>query len=246
MLPQISVLISEPEKMYCDLLVKAFHEVRARFRIVGSACSTAEILAALQENSPQVAIISSSLRDGPQAGIRILPMLRKSYPGTRLLVTVGSLDRELVVESFRLGADGVFCRNDPFDALCKSVEVVSQGQVWANVQQLRFILDALTKAPKQVRVHPVVEKQITKRESAVVRLAVEGLSNREIAQQLALTEHTVKNYLFRVFEKLGVSNRVELVLSCLHQEEDAREKLAAESELAASKIKPTKKVAIAR
>jgi DNA-binding CsgD family transcriptional regulator len=69
---------------------------------------------------------------------------------------------------------------------------------------------------------------MTKREAEVVRLAVEGLSNREIGQQLGLTEHTVKNYLFRVFDKLGVSNRVELVLSCLRQEEDVREDIGAE------------------
>ncbi len=73
-----------------------------------------------------------------------------------------------------------------------------------------------------------VESRMTKREAEVVRLAVEGLSNREIGQQLGLTEHTVKNYLFRVFDKLGVSNRVELVLSCLRQEEDAREDVGAE------------------
>ena len=72
-----------------------------------------------------------------------------------------------------------------------------------------------------------VEGRVTRREAAVVRLAVEGLSNREIAQQLTLTEHTVKNYLFRVFDKLGVSNRVELVLCCLDQEEHARKELVA-------------------
>ena len=245
MLSRISVLISEPEQMYCDLLVKAFYDVRARFKVAASACSTSEILTALHQTCPEVAIISSSLRDGPQAGIRILPVLRKTYPNVKLLVTVGSLDRELVVESFRLGADGVFCRNDPFDALCKSVEVLSQGQIWANVQQLRFVLDAFTKSPKQVTVHPAVERQITKREAAVVRLAVEGLSNREIAQQLLLTEHTVKNYLFRVFEKLGVSNRVELVLSCLRQEEDDRQNLAGQTELAVSRLKEPGKQMVA-
>ena len=75
------------------------------------------------------------------------------------------------------------------------------------------------RAPKQRKVDPSVENRMTKRETDVVKLAVEGLSNREIARELGLTEHTVKNYLFRVFDKLGVSNRVELVLSCLRQEE---------------------------
>jgi DNA-binding NarL/FixJ family response regulator len=68
-----------------------------------------------------------------------------------------------------------------------------------------------------------VESRVTKREAAVVRLAAEGLTNREIAQQLSLTEHAVKNYLFTVFDKLGVSNRVELVLSCIYQQENAHE-----------------------
>jgi DNA-binding CsgD family transcriptional regulator len=79
-----------------------------------------------------------------------------------------------------------------------------------------------------------VESRLTKRETAVVRLAIEGLSNREIAKQLTLTEHTVKNYLFRVFDKLGVSNRVELVLFCLRQEEEAREEFSEEKEMAPS------------
>ena len=224
---QIGVLISESTRMHCDLLRKAFDSVRHRFQVVASGCSTAEILTALQENRPQVAIISSDLPDELLAGIRILPRIRRTYPDTRVLVTMGSPNRELVIDAFRFGAHGVFCRNDRFDLLCKSVEVISQGQIWANTEQLRYVLDAFVKSPKQLKVDWTVEGCLTKREAAAVRLAVEGLSNREIAGQLGLTEHTVKNYLFRVFDKLGVSNRVELVLYCLRQEEDAREELAA-------------------
>ena len=87
-----------------------------------------------------------------------------------------------------------------------------------------------------------MESRVTVREAAVVRLAIEGLSNREIAQQLALTEHTVKSYLFRVFAKLGVSNRVELLLSCLHPEERAREELVAENRLPPRKTLPVGKM----
>ena len=223
-----TVLISEASKMYCDLLSMAFLAVPERFEVVASASNTAEVLALVQEHRPKVAIVSDNLEDGPLAGLRILPEIRRTNPETRILVAMGTTDRELVIEAFRFGADGVFCRNSPFDLLCKSVDALAQGQIWANATELRYVLDEFTKAPKQRKVDPAVENRMTKREADVVRLAIEGLSNREIARELGLTEHTVKNYLFRIFDKLGVSNRVELVLSCLRQEEAAREEATVE------------------
>ena len=224
-----SVLISEASKMYCDLLSMAFLAVPERFEVVATASNTAEILALVQEHRPKVAIVSDNLEDGPLAGLRLLPEIRRTNPETRILVATSSADRELVIEAFRFGADGVFCRTSPFDLLCKSVDALAKGQIWANATELRYVLDEFTRAPKQRKVDPTVENRMTKREADVVRLAVEGLSNREIARELGLTEHTVKNYLFRIFDKLGVSNRVELVLSCLRQEEAAREEAAVES-----------------
>lgn len=225
---QTTVLISEPNKMYCDLLKKAFYVVRNRFQVVASASTTAEILIGIEETRPHVAIVSANLQDGPLTGIRLLPEIRRINSDTRTLVALEAPEPDLVIEAFRFGADGVFCRNSPFDLLCKSVEAVSQGQIWASNDELRYVLNAFAKSSKQRKMDSNVESRMTKREAEVVRLAVEGLSNREIGQQLGLTEHTVKNYLFRVFDKLGVSNRVELVLSCLRQEEDAREDMGAE------------------
>jgi two-component system nitrate/nitrite response regulator NarL len=218
-----SVLVTEASKMYCDLLSMAFLAVPDRFHVVATAFTAADILAHVREHQPSVAIISDNLEDGPLSGLRILPEVRKANPETRILLAMSSSDRELVIEAFRFGADGVFCRNSPFDMLCKSVDALAKGQIWANSKELRYVMEEFMRAPKQRKVDPTVENRMTKREGDVVRLAVEGLSNREIAGQLGLTEHTVKNYLFRVFDKLGVSNRVELVLSCLRQEEAARE-----------------------
>ena len=218
-----SVLVTEASKMYCDLLSMAFSAIPDRFHVVATAFTVADILAQVREHRPSVAIISDNLSDGPLSGLRILPEVRKANPETRILLAMSSSDRELVIEAFRFGADGVFCRNSPFDMLCKSVDALAKGQIWANSKELRYVMEEFMRAPKQRKVDPTVENRMTKREGDVVRLAVEGLSNREIAGQLGLTEHTVKNYLFRVFDKLGVSNRVELVLSCLRQEEAARE-----------------------
>jgi DNA-binding NarL/FixJ family response regulator len=218
-----SLLISEASKMYCDLLSMAFYAVRERFHVVGAASNTTEILTALREHPPQIVIVSDNLEEGPLTGMRILPEIRRITPDSRILLLMGAPHRELVIEAFRFGADGVFCRNSPFDLLCKSLDAISQGEIWANAAELRYVLDEFMKGPKPLKVDPAVERRMTKREGDVVRLAVEGLSNREIARELGLTEHSVKNYLFRIFDKLGVSNRVELVLSCLRAEEAARD-----------------------
>jgi DNA-binding NarL/FixJ family response regulator len=231
--------------MHCGLMRKAFSSVRQRFQVVAYAASAGEILAALQEYRPQVAVISSDLKDGALTGVPLLSVIRRDYPHTRTLFVTESPDRKLVVDAFKLGADGVFNRNSPFEHLCKAVEVVSRGQIWANTEELHYVLSAFARSPKPQTLDPKVESRITKREAAVVRLAVEGLSNREIAKQLTLTEHTVKNYLFRVFDKLGISNRVELVLSCLHQSEDDREESAAKTELAAGNLSAVEKHKVA-
>jgi DNA-binding NarL/FixJ family response regulator len=227
--------------MHCDLLRKAFYSVRHRFQVLAFASSTTEILTALQQNLPQVAVISSNLQEGPLSGLGILPEIRKTYPETKLLVVMASPNKEVVIDAFRFGAAGVFSRNGRFDFLCKSIDVVSRGQIWANTEELHYVLRAFAKSPKPPKLDPKVESRVTTREAAVVRLAIEGLSNREIAQELALTEHTVKNHLFRVFDKLGVSNRVELVLSCLHQQEHGRTELATQQGLPPRKVLPVEK-----
>lgn len=110
-----SVLVSEASKMYCDLLSMAFYAVRDRFYLVGAASNTTAILSVLQEHQPDVVIVSDHLEDAPLAGIGILPEIRRINPDTRILLVMGTPDRELVVEAFRFGANGVFCRNSPFD-----------------------------------------------------------------------------------------------------------------------------------
>jgi DNA-binding NarL/FixJ family response regulator len=120
-------------------------------------------------------------------------------------------DRNSVVEAFRAGARGVFCRTESLKSLSKCIRCVHDGQVWANSNELRFLLDALSQA-MSTRIVGAAGVSLSKRERDVVQCVSEGLSNREIAHRLTLTEHTVKNYLFRIFDKLGVSSRVEVVL----------------------------------
>jgi DNA-binding NarL/FixJ family response regulator len=128
-----------------------------------------------------------------------------------------SCERDLVIESFRGGARGVFSRDGSFEALCRCVQVVHQGQVWANTRELDYLMQALAEAVPLRVINAKGANLLTKREVGVVRLIAEGLTNRDISRQLNLSEHTVRNYLFRIFNKLGTSNRVELALYAIGQ-----------------------------
>jgi DNA-binding NarL/FixJ family response regulator len=126
-----------------------------------------------------------------------------------------------LIDTFRSGAHGVVFRDEPLETLSKCIHAVHQGQVWANSQQLGYVLEALTRAlPLRLQDANGISL-LAKREEDVVRLVAEGMSNREISRQLELSEHTVRNYLYSIFEKLGVSTRVELVLYCLQDRQRA-------------------------
>jgi DNA-binding NarL/FixJ family response regulator len=96
------------------------------------------------------------------------------------------------------------------------VQRVHAGQVWANSAQLTQVLDNFASQPVMRLVDPDGLRLLTKREEDVVQLIQQGLTNREIARELRLSEHTVRNNLFRIFDKLGVSTRVELALYAIN------------------------------
>ncbi|PYX45962.1 MAG: hypothetical protein DMG79_17890, partial [Acidobacteria bacterium] len=120
-----------------------------------------------------------------------------------------------VIEAFRAGARGVFCRTESLKLLAKSIRCVHEGQIWANSSELQFLLESMSEPVPMKFLSASGDALLSARELDVVRCVAEGLSNREIAQRLSLREHTVKNYLFRIFDKLGVSSRVEVVLYAL-------------------------------
>lgn len=137
-----------------------------------------------------------------------------SFPRFPWIILLDRTDPELVVNAFRAGARGVYARSESdIGMLCKCIRRVAEGQVWADSTQLQYLLEAFSNSqPEGNAVKDRGLLLLTAREEEVVRLVAEGMGNREIAQHLNLSEHTVKNYMFRIFEKLGFSNRVELVL----------------------------------
>jgi DNA-binding NarL/FixJ family response regulator len=143
----------------------------------------------------------------------LLRWLHVSHPATAPVLLVDNYDRELVVNAFRSGVRGIFpFMHAPFRMLCKCINSVSTGQIWMNSQQMHYVLEALSGLSTLRVVNSNGKSLVTPREEQVVALVADGLSNREVANELGRSEHTIKKYLLRIFDKLGISTRVELVL----------------------------------
>ncbi len=214
----LRVLIADASDLVCQSVAKALEAPASPFEVRTWAGSTKELLGELQANHLDVAVIGVQLKDGPQEGLRVVREMREIAPQTRGVLLGEALNPELVLEAFHAGAKGLLSRSDSLESLCKCIRSVSQGQIWASSQQLEILLEALSRTAPRRLVSSMGKELLTKREGEVARLVAEGLTNREVSEQLKLSEHTVKNCLFRVYDKLGVSNRVELALySVLHR-----------------------------
>lgn len=199
--------------MSTQLLVEALAR-DGQLQMIECPSNSAAILNLVKRERPQIAVVSAKLGDTAAAGFDLVREIRAQSSATRVIVLLDASERTYVLEAFRAGAQGVFCRTEPFRLLSKCIQCVHQGQVWASSTEFQFVLDALAKPPL-ADFHSNGGLLLSAREIDVVRCVSEGLTNREIAQRLKLTEHTVKNYLFRIFDKLGVSSRVEVVLYAL-------------------------------
>ena len=145
--PRFSLLVADESRMGCQLLKNGLSRSSPIFRVVECATSRTEILRALSSREVDVALVSEDLEDGPRGGFHLLRELRTSYPKTRLILLLKPGSEDLVVDAFRGGAKGVFCKSEPIKALRKSILAVHKGQVWANSQQLHLILEALVNDP---------------------------------------------------------------------------------------------------
>jgi two-component system nitrate/nitrite response regulator NarL len=218
--PPVRLLIALGSPMECQLLLKALEECKQQLKGVACAVSRADIIRNLSRGNIDVALISADLEDGPLAGLEALTEIQTSNQATPIVTLFNNWDDDLIVKAFRAGAMGVFCKSETnLDLLWKCIRAVHAGQVWANSLQLRLLLKALRKdAPIRV-VASTGENLLSLRESQVANLVVEGLPTKEIAVKLGITEHTISNYIYRIYNKLGISSRVELVLYLTKQQE---------------------------
>ena len=221
--PSISVLIADADRMSAHLIADGLTRGRNDIVVVAVSNNSAETIRQIEKKQPDIALINAHLDDGRLRGYHVLRYLRVLSPKTVAIMLIPDSERDLVVDAFRGGAKGVFCRLHSFKLLSKCIRTVHEGQIWVDTRNLAFILEFLTELRPLRLVKPGGGMtRLTPREAEVVRLLAEGLSTREISLKLAVTEHTIRNYLSSIYEKLGVSSRVELALYAVAREDLSR------------------------
>jgi DNA-binding NarL/FixJ family response regulator len=216
----IRVLVSDDTRVHTELLADALKR-DGGLQVTTSASGSEGLIGRLNHHNVDVLLIGSNLDEHPGRGFEVLRGLRSSHGELSAVMLLDSSKCETILEAFRAGARGVFSKQESVDTLTKCVRKVHEGQIWANSQQMTVLVRALASSYNVRAVDARGMNLLSKRELEIVRSVAQGMTNREIATRLGLSPHTVKNCLFRVFDKLGVSGRVELLLMTLSQNDRA-------------------------
>jgi DNA-binding NarL/FixJ family response regulator len=190
--------------------------------VVASATDVTEVLGSYEAATPDICIVGANLKDGVSSGFRATRELKNQFPEARVVLLLDAEQSQTVVDAFRAGATGVFSREEPFEVLCKCIRKVHDGQLWISNRQVQYLVDSL-KDPQLTITDAKGTQLLTKREQGLVHLVAEGRTNKEISRELNLSEHTVRNYLFRIFNKLGTSTRLELALYAINHGQSSRD-----------------------
>lgn len=205
---QVRVVVADSGPIQSQLLARALR-ARRNFQITIVSLEASALHQAMQLNPADVVLLAGT----QTRNFGLLRWLHVSHPLAAPVLLVDSYDRDLVVNAFRVGVRGIFPFNHaPLRMLCKCISSVAAGQIWINSQQMHYVLAALSEVNTLRVVNSSGKTLLTPREEQVVALVADGLSNREAAHELGLSEHTIKKYMLRIFDKLGISTRVELVL----------------------------------
>lgn len=215
----VSLVVALRNQMASELMC---HELsrRRHFNVVASARTSKQLLERVLEHKPDVMLVNSDLPREHNGGLKVLRSLRASGAKTHPVVLVDRSEPELVIDLFAAGARGVVCLGEPIAELCRCIHRVQAGEIWTDHNQLEWIVKTLVATKPTHVVNANGKRLLTPREEQIVRMVAEGLPNSEISKELGVSPHTIKNHLYRIYEKLGVSNRVELLLYALSSREN--------------------------
>jgi len=207
----IRVILADTQAIFRAGLRKIF-ALEDDIRVVGQAETVAQTLSAVKKFSADVLIFESALAANPVEAV--VDLMRQSSEIKIVVVTPGS-GEELTLELFRRGAHGIVSREVEPELLVECLRKVASGQTWLDSQGVHWVMEAYrnqNSRPAGSR----LKVQLTPKETLIVSCVTQGMKNKEIAIRVGTTEQVVKNYLRKVYDKLGVADRLELALYCLN------------------------------
>ncbi len=209
----IRVILADSQAIYRVGMKKVF-ALEDDIRVVAQAESLANLHAALQRYPTDVVVLEGQLIAGT---IDAIPDLVRRSPDSKLIVQVVETDEANIVELYRRGVRGVVPRSISPDLLIKCVRKIADGETWIDNQSISWVIEAY-RSQATALTNPRVQPKLSKKELAIISCITRGMRNKEIAYQIGTTEQVIKNYLRKVYDKLGVSDRLELALYCLHHQ----------------------------
>jgi DNA-binding NarL/FixJ family response regulator len=207
----IRVIVADSQAIYRAGLRKIF-ALEDDIRVAGQAETMPQTIAAIQKFSADILIFEAALASSPADAVSDL--LRQNVK-CRVVVVLQEPDQEMTLELFRRGAHGIVSREVEPEVLVDCLRKVAAGEPWLESRAIAWVLDAYrTQGLRPTGSRPKV--QLTPKESLIVSCVTQGMKNKEIALRVGTTEQVVKNYLRKVYDKLGVADRLELALYCLN------------------------------
>lgn len=211
----IGIVIAD-EHAICREALRNLLEREPGFAITGEASDGEEALERVQSTKPGALLLDLSI-PRPTA-MDVLTRLRDQHDSTPVLLLAESLDGAQAVESLKLGARGVVLKESAPQILFKSIRAAVAGEYWIGRSITRHLVDALrnggSTSPSDFQNAPF---SLTHRELEIIAEVAEGCTNRNIAEKLSIAEQTVKHHLTSIFQKVGVSNRLELAVFAMHR-----------------------------
>src|SRR5258707_2851437 len=213
--PGVRILIADDHPIFRDGL-KRLLESEGGFKVVGEACDGLEAVKMVRQLKPEIMLLDLAMPG--RSGLEALRDMIADTTSVRVILLTAGAEKEQIVEALQLGARGVVLKDSATQILLKSIRAVMNGEYWVGresvsnlVQYLRGLVGSSSNVARHRRYG------LTPRELEIVSAVVAGYANKEIAEHFKISEDTVKHHLSNIFDKVGVSTRLELALFAVNQ-----------------------------
>lgn len=216
---KIRIVVADDHPIFRDGLCKLL-ALEEDFEVVGQAQDGQEVLDVLQQHEPDILLLD--LKMPGLDGLGTLQRLQAARIRTRVIVLTASDDKNEFVQAMKLGTSGIVLKQTATDLLIKSIRKVHAGEIWLDSHTTAAVIRQFVSAeevpPPSQKAAPRERERspLSQREREIVALVAQGFKNKEMAEKMFISEQTVKNHLHNIFDKLGVSDRLELALYAIH------------------------------